>query len=173
MLDVKISIPKIIFNYIYDFFTYKKVFNLRVFFEEMESEKDGFNYFYIRCVNKTTYNIQITKIYINNPDNCELEFAHYFYQNFDRQIEYKNIGKSIFSDREDLNLNSDLNLTPCDSQERRFFVNGGSESKNEMRVLVRVKVIKGATIVIEYKVKDIKKSFFSNNTRSFKTRIPL
>ena len=171
MADIKFTIPIIgkILGYIYDFCTYKRKWNLRLFFEEQKLDNsDKFHYFCLRCVNNTTDNIRITKLYVKES---YLEVAHHFLKDGILEVEYKNVGKEILQ-RNNLNLNTDTDLTPLDTDEKRFFINGRSERKNEMRIKARFKE-KKTKIFIEYEIRDIQKSLFFSNVRLVKVVIPI
>lgn len=65
-----------------------------------------------------------------------------------------------------------LNLVTSDTNEKRFFISGRTEQKNEARIKVRFKG-KKTKVFIEYEMKDIQKSLFCSNIRLVNFVIPI
>jgi len=153
--------------YCEDFCTYRRKWKLQLSFENHFLE-EGFNYFSLRCVNRTAYNIRVTRIY---TEKSVLEIGHYFYQQGTRETYYKNLQKQSLQSS-DLSEYIDLDLSPVDTAEKRSFLNGYSESKNETKIKIRFRGEK-TKIFVEYEIKNIQPSFFLSNKRSVKVMIPI
>ena len=178
MADINFKIPFInkIIGYIYDFCTYKKTWNLRVFFERRMT-KDNKYYFSIRCVNNTSYNIQLTIIYIKEHKNkASLKIQHFMgYKDGILITEYKDIERTKLTEECTI-----LFLSPKDTEEYRNYWTSDYNS----RVLNNESIIKiefygnRTELCIEYEIKDIKTSLFLNffgftNIRLVKVVIPI
>jgi hypothetical protein len=171
----KIPFIGAVVNYIYDFCTYKKKWNLRLFFERHKI-KNGIHYFSIRCVNKMSYNIKLTKIYIKeSEEKAVLKIAYHEHKNGLYKPEYKNIKQEILSDE-----CTNIYLSPVDTKEIRNYMMHDSDFKilnNQARIEVSLAGIK-TELFIEYKIRDIKSSRLWNiigfdDCRRIKVVIPI
>jgi hypothetical protein len=178
MLDFDFKIPFIskIISYIYDFCTYKKTWNLRVFFERRMTKDDKY-YFSIRCVNNTSYNIQLTRIYIKEHKNKALLKIQHFKGHKDGVAitEYKDIERTKLTEE-----CTNLFLSPKDTNEYRNYWTSDYNSgvlNNESTIKIEFSGNR-TELFIEYEIKDIKTSLFLNffgfaNIRVVKVVIPV
>ena len=177
MEDFSFKIPFIgtVINYIYDFCTYKKKWNLRVFFEG-RTTKDTKYYFSTRCVNNTAYNIQLTRIYIKEHKNKALLKVQGFngYKNGIAEMEYKDIklNKLTYD-------HTNIDLSPKDTEEYRNYLTtdyGSRILNNEATIKIEFQG-KKTKLFIEYEVQDINQlsffRFFITNRRIEKVIIPI
>ena len=180
MEDFNFKIPFIgaIINYIYDFCTYKKKWNLRLFFEKHKVKND-IHYFSIRCINKTSNNIKITKIYIKEPKEKALLKIGYYTTDNTRgptlwKVEYEDIAQGILYDKY-----TNTSLSPTDTKEYRNYMIHDYENgirNNEATIKIEFQGVK-TELYVEYEIKDIKLlfflKFFLSTIRIVKVIIPI
>lgn len=161
MVDFKISFSIIgkIFAYIYDFFTYKKIWNVRILFEEDFSSGEGWHTFILLCINNTSYNIKIKKLYLKD-DKGILELG-------ESKIDNRGYSNIEYGFQEKVNIN----LFPSDTQQREFLVTHMGDYKNQKRIAARYKGGK-TYLFLNYEILDIKKSFFVSDVRTIKVVLP-
>lgn len=174
--DFKIPFISKIISYIYDFCTYKKIWNLRVLFER-RTTKDNKYYFSIRCVNNTSYNIQLTRIYIKESKNQALLKVQHFEGIKDGIVitEYKDIERTKLT--EDC---ANLFLAPNDTKEyRNYWTSDYNSGVLNNESTIKIEFYGNRTeLFVEYEIKDIKTSLFLNffgftNIRLVKVVIPI
>ena len=162
MPDFKFTIPIVgkIVAYIYDFCTYKKIFNIRLLFEDANI-KDNYYFFNLRIINNMSYNIKITKIYTKT--GC-------FLLENNLNEKFNDDGLKIY---EYLNqLQKTIELECKDTEENHFILGVGGSSKNKDTINIKYKD-KQTKIYIEYEIKDIIKSLFISKYRIKSFVIPM
>lgn len=174
--DFKIPFLGAIINYIYDFCTYRRNWTMRLHFERYRLE-DNTHYFSIRCINQTSYNIKLTKIYIKDTKKkATLKVGQRSYNNSGiAQLDYINIEHNLLNDEY-----TNINLSHKDTDEIRDYMEYDTNLKirnNEARIEVSFSGEK-TELFIEYEIKDIISSFLMNiigfgNLRQIKVVIPI
>ncbi len=151
MVDIKFSVPIIgkIIAYIYDFFTYKRKYNIIIAFSKIEKYNDDY-YFSITLNNNTDFNIEINKIIVKTGTLLRLKDVYTNPATFKREYNYIDM---YFFQKEVL-------LFP--------------KNKKSQEISMELKYTGQKTyIFIEYVIKDIKSNIFLPDKRTFKKMIPL
>lgn len=177
MADFDFKFPGVgaIINYIYDFCTYKRKWNVRLLFEQ-RMEEDNKYYFSIRCINNTSYHIQLTNIYIKEHQNKALLKVQCFngYKNGIAETEYKNIKCSKLTYK-----HTNIYLSPKDTNDYRDYLISDHDSKilnNKATIKIEFQG-KKTKLFLEYEIKDVNQSsllrFFISNKRVEQVIIPI
>jgi hypothetical protein len=154
------------------FFMHK---DLKLSFENHKMEGNTY-YYSIRCENKIPYYVQLTKLYIKEPEEkALLEVGAYKTENYSTPIKYENIKKDPLN-----NEHTNTKLSPVDTREPRNYMMYEKTGilNNEASINIRFQGTK-TILYLEYEIlnlKPLKPSFlnrFRKNLRTIEEVIPI